>query len=261
MIDSHAHLAFEGIYNNLDEKMRLAKLVGVSHFLTISTNVQDVPKNVEIAEKYDNVFSSIGIHPIYVDDNYDLDNLIEASKKEKVIAIGEVGLDYHYTENAPKEKQIKLFRDMLSLSESIDLPYVFHSRECFEDIFDILAEYPIQSAVFHCFTDNMENAKKVLDLGYYISFSGVVTFKKSDELRDIAKYVPSDRFLIETDCPYLTPVPYRGKPNEPAFVSLVAECLADVRGTTVSEISDQTTENFFNLFLKAKSFEEKKHEK
>jgi len=256
MIDSHAHLSYPDIKNNLDEKLRLAKLAGITHILTVSTNMISMVENIQIANKYDNIFSSIGIHPSHFDDNYDLNDLIEKSKMEKVIAIGEVGLDYHYLNEFPKEAQLKLFRDMLSLSNSINLPYIFHSRECFDDIFDIIAEYPIKSAVFHCYTDTLENAKKILDLGFYISFSGIVTFKNSENLRDIAKYVPNDRFLIETDCPYLTPVPYRGKTNEPSFVSLVVECLAEVRQTTVSEISEITTQNFFQLFSKAKSFKE-----
>lgn len=258
MIDSHAHLSYPDIKNDLDEKLRLAKLAGITHILTISTNMSSMIENIQIANKYDNIFSSIGVHPSHFDDNYDLNELIEMSKMEEVIAIGEVGLDYHYLNEFPKESQLKLFQDMLSLSNSINLPYIFHSRECFDDIFDIIAEYPIKSAVFHCYADTLENAKKILDLGFYISFSGIVTFKNSEDLRNIAKYVPKDKFLIETDCPYLTPVPYRGKTNEPAFVSLVAECLAELRQTTVSEISEITTQNFFQLFSKAKSFKEMK---
>lgn len=258
MIDSHAHLSYPEIKDNLDEKLSFAKLAGISHIVTISTNVSDMAENIEIANKYENIFASIGIHPSHFDDNYDLNEMTEMSKMEKLIGVGEVGLDYHYLDEFPKESQLKLFRDMLSLSNKIDLPYIFHSRECFDDIFDIIAEYPIKSAVFHCYTDNLENAKKILDLGYYISFSGIITFKKSEDLRNIAKYVPNNRFLIETDCPYLTPVPYRGKPNEPRYVSLVAECIAEIRQTTISEISEITTENFFRLFSKAKSFMEMK---
>lgn len=257
MIDSHAHLYMDEIYQNLDEKLRFAKLAGVSHIMTIGTDFGTMPTNIAIAEKYDNLFCSIGVHPLHSQEPRDLNKLIEWSKKEKVVAIGEVGLDYHYEEGNPREDQKTLLRDMLSLEKQTDLPYVFHSRECFEDIFDVIAEYDIKSAVFHCYTDSMENAKKVLDLGYYISFSGVVTFKKSDELREIAKYVPEDRFLIETDSPYLAPVPHRGKINEPAYVSLVAECVANLRGKTVDEISEITNRNFFELFPKAKLLVEK----
>ena len=251
VIDSHAHLYYDEIYQNLDEKLRIARLAGVSHVLTIGTDFETMPKNIEIAEQRDNIFCSIGVHPLHSYEPRNLDKLRTWSKKEKVVAIGEVGLDYHYEEQNPREIQKALLQDMLSLSDA-GLPYIFHARECFPDILDIIAEYNIKNAVFHCYTDSMENAQKILDLGYYISFSGVVTFKKSEELREIAKFVPDDRFLIETDSPYLAPVPYRGKTNEPAFVSLVAECIANLREKTVDEISDITTTNFYNLFTKAK---------
>lgn len=258
MIDSHAHLYFDGIYQNLDERLRLARLVGVKHILTIGTDFGTMPTNIEIAEKHDNVFCSVGVHPMYTQEPRDLELLKKWALKEKVVAIGEVGLDYHYEEGNPREAQKELLRDMLSLSKSVNLPYIFHARECFPDILDIISEYEIKHAVFHCYTDSLENAKKVLDLGYYISFSGVITFKKSEGLREIAKYVPEDRFLIETDSPYLAPVPHRGEVNEPAFVTLVAECVAALRGKTVAEISDTTDANFFNLFSKAKCIKAEK---
>ena len=253
MIDSHAHLYYDGIYQDLNEKLRFAKLTGVTHVLTVGTDFGTMPSNIEIAEKYDNVFCSVGVHPLHCNEDRDLEKLKAWAQKDKVVAIGEVGLDYHYEEEAPRDAQKKLLKDMLSLSESVDLPYIFHARECYPDIFDVIAEYNIENAVFHCYTDTIENAKKVLDLGYYISFSGVVTFKKSDELREIAKYVPADRFLIETDSPYLTPVPYRGKQNEPAYVALVAELLASLRNISVDELSEITTNNFFRLFSKARN--------
>ena len=257
MIDSHAHLYYDEIYQNLGDKLRIARLAGVSHILTIGTDFGTMPTNIEIAEKYGNVFCSIGVHPLHSLEQRDLEQLKAWSKKERVVAIGEVGLDYHYDDENPKTVQKKLLEDMLSLSAYANLPYIFHARECFPDILDIIANYNIKNAVFHCYTDSMDNAKKILDLGYYISFSGVVTFKKSEELREIAKYVPDDRFLIETDSPYLAPVPYRGKTNEPAFVSLVAECLANLRAKTVDEISDMTTANFYTLFPKAKKLSPK----
>lgn len=257
MIDSHAHLYFEGLYQNLDERLRIAKLAGVTNIVTIGTDFSTMSTNIEIAEKYDDVFCSIGVHPLHSQEDRDLNQLIDWSIKDKVIAIGEVGLDYHYEEENPRTDQQSLLRDMLSLSEVIDLPYIFHARECFDDIFDVISEYDIKSAVFHCYTDSLENARKILDLGYYVSFSGVVTFKKSDDLREVARYVPDDRFLIETDSPYLAPVPYRGKTNEPAFVALVAEQIANIKNRSIDEISEMTDGNFFNLFPKAKVFVEK----
>ena len=258
MIDSHAHLYYDEIYQNLDDKLKLAKLAGVTHILTIGTDFGTMPTNIEIAEKHDNVFSSIGVHPLHSHEPRDLKKLQDWSNKEKVVAIGEVGLDYHYEEENPRTAQKALLQDMLSISADVNLPYIFHARECFPDILDIVADYDITDAIFHCYTDSLENAKKILDLGYYISFSGVVTFKKSEELREIARFVPDDRFLIETDSPYLAPVPYRGKTNEPAFVSLIAECLANLREKTIDEISDITTKNFYTLFPKAKKLSLKK---
>ena len=253
MIDSHAHLYYDGIYENLPERLRFAKLAGVSHVLTVGTDFGTMPTNIEIAESQDNVFCSVGVHPLHSNEPRNLEQLKVWSQKEKVVAIGEVGLDYHYEEDNPRDEQQKLLGDMLSLSSDVNLPYIFHARECYPDIFDIIAEYDIKNAVFHCFTDTIENAKKVLDLGYYISFSGVITFKKSEELREIVKYIPDDRFLIETDSPYLAPVPHRGKQNEPAFVSLVAECVAALRNRTIDEISEITSANFFRLFSKAQN--------
>ena len=257
MIDSHCHLAYEGIFENLDEKLRVAKFSGVDYFLTVGTDFQTMNKNIEISEKYENVVCSVGIHPHHFNDGYSISEIESKLKNPKVVAIGEVGLDYHYQDETPKADQITLFEEMLSLSKKTDLPYIFHARECFEDIFDIISKYDIKNAVFHCFTDSLENAKKILDRGYYISFSGAITFKKCEELREIAAYVPDDRFLIETDCPYLAPVPYRGKLNEPAYVNLVAECISEVRKCSVEKISKVTDDNFFNLFPKAKFLLEK----
>ncbi|MDR2458784.1 MAG: TatD family hydrolase [Holosporales bacterium] len=254
LVDSHAHLFYEGVYDTLDYKLKFAKLAGVDYILSVGTDSKTMAKNIEIAERFSNVFASVGIHPHHFSDGYDIAELIKLSKHDKVVAIGEVGLDYHYDDATPKSGQITLFRDMLSISKECKLPYIIHSRECFDDIFDIMAEYKLPPSVFHCYTDTRENVSKILDRGHYISFAGVITFKKSDELREIVKYVPADRLLIETDCPYLSPVPYRGKPNEPAFVSIVAECVAQVRGIGVKEVASLTSDNFFRLFQKAASY-------
>ncbi|MDR2666976.1 MAG: TatD family hydrolase [Holosporales bacterium] len=260
MVDSHAHLFFDGIYQDLDNILKSAKQSGVNYILTVSTDSKTIPLNISIAENHDNVCCSVGVHPHHFIDGYDLEELIILSKKTKVVAVGEIGLDYHYQDQTPKSDQIHLFRAMLSIATQCNLPYIIHSRECFDDIFCILSEYKIPSSVFHCYTDSVENAKKILDLGHFISFSGVITFKKSIDLLDVVRYVPDDRFLIETDCPYLAPVPHRGKPNEPAFVNLVAECIAEVRKTSVAHISKITTNNFFNLFQKAKFLWKEKYD-
>jgi TatD DNase family protein len=251
LVDSHAHLFYGEIYDALEDKLRLAKLAGVDYILSVGTDSKTMHKNLEIAEKFDNVFASVGIHPHHFGDGYDTAGLIKLSKGRKVVAIGEVGLDYHYSDATPKSDQITLFRDMLSISKECGLPYIIHARECFDDIFGIMSEYELPPSVFHCYTDTKENAARVLDEGHYISFAGVITFRSSSDLREVAKYVPSDKLLIETDCPYLSPVPYRGKPTEPAFVSLVAECIAQIRGVTVDDIAQLTSDNFFKLFSKA----------
>jgi TatD DNase family protein len=252
LVDSHCHLFFDELYKNLDEKLKFAKLLGVNYFLTVGTDSNTMLGNISIANNYKTVVCSVGIHPHHCLEKYSLSDIESHLNNEKVVAIGEVGLDYHYLDSSPKDDQISLFENMLSISSTTDLPYIFHARECYDDVFDIISKYNINSAVFHCYTDSMENAKKILDLGYYISFSGVITFKGSVELRDIVKYVPADRILIETDSPYLAPVPYRGKTNEPAHVSLVAECVAEMRGISVEEVSKFTTDNFFKLFKKGK---------
>jgi TatD DNase family protein len=140
---------------------------------------------------------------------------------------------------------------MLEVASQCGLPCILHARDCFEDIFDIMAEHDMTPSIFHCYTSSMENAKKILELGHYISFSGIVTFNKAAELKEVAKYVPDDRFLVETDCPYLAPVPHRGKPNEPAFVRIVAECIANLRGVATEEVAESTSRNFFAALPKA----------
>lgn len=252
LVDSHAHLFYEGIYENLDEKIRMSVLSGVKYILSVSTDSKSMMKNLEIADNYKNVCCSIGIHPHHFADGYSMDELKSLLNNKKVVAIGEVGLDYHFEDSTSRADQLTLLQDMLSLSEYCDLPYIIHARECFPEIFEVMNDYKGIKAVFHCYTDSLENAKKILDMGYYISFSGVITFKKSEELRNILRYVPKDRLLLETDCPYLAPIPVRGKINEPAYVNFIAECAAEVLDITIEEISENTTNNFFALFEKAK---------
>jgi TatD DNase family protein len=249
LVDSHCHLFSDEIFSNLDEKIRSAKMAGVEYFLSVATNARDSLANLEIAEKYKDVCCSVGIHPQHAGEEYSIAQLRSLTTHKKVVAFGEVGLDYHYDDGPSKDDQIALLEDMLSVSA--DLPYIFHARECFDDIFDVLGRSDVRSGTFHCYTDSLENAKKIIDLGYYISFSGAITFKKSEEIRGVAKYVPLDRILVETDCPYMTPEPHRKKINEPAYTSLVAECIAQVKGLAIEEVASATTNNFFKLFKKA----------
>ena len=247
MIDSHCHLFYEGIVEDLDSKLTYAKSEGVEYFLTVSTRYDNISKNIDIAEKYDNVVCSIGVHPMEFYDGYDIDQMKILAKKPKVVAVGEVGLEYHY-EGVPHAEQKQMFRDMLQLAQDTDLPVILHLRECFDDnLFEILSNYNI-NAVFHCYSDSLANAKKAIEHGYYISFSGIVTFKNSGELKEVVKYVPDDMFLVETDCPFLTPVPFRGKINQPGYVRYVAECVAKQRDISLDKLTEITNENFFKLF-------------
>lgn len=254
IIDSHCHLFYDRIYDRLDEVLGTAKEMGVEYFLSAGVNSATMRKNIEIAEKYPNVVCAVGIHPCEYANGYNVDemkNLVFAHPK--IVAIGEVGLEYFY-DDTPRDLQWKLFEEMLQLASDVKLPVILHLRESFsQDLFDILKHFNV-SAVLHCFTDTLENAKKALDDGYYVSFSGIVTFKKSEALRNVSKYIPDDRILIETDSPYLTPEPKRKvRVNEPGFVRYVAECVAVQRNCSVEHLAEVTTANFFKLFSKATS--------
>jgi TatD DNase family protein len=244
IVDSHCHLSVYETEQEIDDCIKRAAANDVKYMLAISTHPDNIEKSIEIAEKYENVYCSIGLHPesfLYAD--YDISKFLN---KGKVIAIGEVGLDYHH--EYPREQQINLFVNMLELSRISGLPYVIHARECFPDILDMISDYGNVSGVFHCYTDSLENAKRVLDMGFYISFSGVITFKKSNALREVLRYVPNDRLLIETDAPFLAPEPHRGKANEPAYTRFVAERAALEKGISIEELAEMTTNNFFRLF-------------
>lgn len=249
MIDSHCHLYS---ISNLEEKLQSAQSSGINYFLSVGTDSLHMFQNIEIANKHDNIVCSIGIHPSECFCQYDIQEMKKlALSEKKIVAIGEVGLEYHYLD-VPKSDQLRLFSNMLQLAVDTGLPVILHCRECFSaELFELINSYKIQ-AVFHCFSDSLKNARKIIENGYYLSFSGIVTFKKCNELRQVAKYVPDDKILIETDSPYLAPVPMRGNPNEPAFVQYVARCIAQQRNCSLEHIERITNDNFFNLFPKAK---------
>jgi TatD DNase family protein len=249
--DSHCHLFYSEYNDCLEEKLKIASLVGVRHFLSIATEASNFEKNLEIANKYDNVYASIGIHPSSKYEESDIAKMKSLIDEPKIVAIGEVGLDYHYKEPSAQD-QINLFEKMLDLSHYSTLPYVFHARKSYPDILDIIKNFRKDlQGVFHCYTDTIENVSKVLDEGFYVSFTGVITFKNADYLREIVKFVPLSRMLVETDCPYLAPCPYRGQTNEPAFVSFVVEKIAEIKGLDSEEVSEVTSLNFFDLFKRA----------
>jgi TatD DNase family protein len=254
LVDSHCHLDFPDFAPELDAVVARAEAAGVRHMVTISTRMRRHAELLAIAERYPNVTCSVGTHPHHAHEELDItaDDLIARTKHPKVVAIGEAGLDYHY-DNSPRDAQAQGFRTHIAAARATRLPLVIHAREADDDTARILEDemgkgpFP---AVLHCYTGGPDLARRALALGCHIGFTGIVTFKNSAALRDIAGMVPADRFLIETDAPYLAPLPYRGKRNEPAYVVKVAEVLAEVRGVSFDEICRQTSENFFKLFSK-----------
>lgn len=249
-IDSHAHL---DSLEDLSEVLKRARGAQIEKIVAISSSLSSSVTIVGIARRDEMIYAAVGVHPHNADTiNNDVIAGIEKLLNEpKVVALGETGLDYHYM-NSDKETQINLLKEHIGLGKKHGLPIVIHVREADEDLIAILREEDVspQTGVIHCFTGDYETAKQYLDLGFYISFSGIVTFKKSDTIREAAKNIPLDRMLIETDSPYLAPVPYRGKKNEPGYIRHVAEVIAKVRGVPLEEIAETTsanTEKLFNL--------------
>jgi TatD DNase family protein len=254
VIDSHCHLDFPQLNGELDAILARARDAGVGLMVTISTRVAKFGELKAIVEAHDNVYCSIGTHPHNAAEEPDItvEELVEISRHPKVVAIGEAGLDYHY-DHSPRDVQKKSFRTHIAAARETGLPLVIHAREADTDVARILEEESTAGAfpfVLHCFTSGADLAHRGLALGGYISFSGVVTFKKSDALRDIALAVPYDRILVETDAPYLAPEPYRGKTNEPSYVVKTAARLAELRGASEEDFARTTSENFFRLFNK-----------
>lgn len=254
LIDSHCHLDFPQLSDDLAAVLARAGEAGVGLMVTISTRVKEFDTLKRIVEAHDNVFCSVGTHPHNAAEEPDVTaaRLIEMSRHPKVVAIGEAGLDYHY-DHSPRDAQEKSFREHIAAARETGLPLVIHSRESDKDMARILEEESAKGAfpfVLHCFTSSEELARRGLALGGYVSFSGVVTFKKADALREIAASVPSDRILVETDAPYLAPEPYRGKTNEPSYVVKTAARVAAARGVSPEELAVVTSDNFFRLFNK-----------
>ncbi len=254
LVDSHAHLDFPEFASELDQVMARARAAGVGRVVTISTRVRKFPNLQAIAEAYDDVFCSIGTHPHNAAEETTVtaDDLRAAAKHPKVVAIGEAGLDYHY-DHSPRDAQERSFRLHIAAARETKLPLVIHAREADDDIARILEEESGKGAfpfVLHCFTGGPDLARRAVALGGSISFTGILTFKNSEALREIAASLPHDRIMVETDAPYLAPGKWRGKRNEPAYVVETARVLAETRGATPEAIAKTTTENFFRLFAK-----------
>jgi len=254
LIDSHCHLDFPDFADELDAVVGRARAAGIERLVTISTRVRRHAGLRAIADRFSEVYCSIGTHPHYAHEEADITpgELVACSRAAKVVAIGEAGLDYHY-DNSPRETQERGFRAHIAAARETGLPLVIHSREADDDTARILEEEAGKgafTAVLHCFTGGRELARRAIALGHFISFTGILTFKKSEDLRIIAAELPHDRILVETDAPYLAPGKYRGKRNEPAFVVETAKVLAEVRGISLETLAAQTTANFYRLFAK-----------
>ena len=254
LVDSHCHLDFPDFAPELDAVVARAQAAGVGHMVTICTRVRRHAQVLAVAERFPNITCSVGTHPHHAHEELDItaEDLIARTSHPKVVALGEAGLDYHY-DNSPRDAQAQGFRTHIAAARATQLPLVIHTREADDDCARILEDEMGKGAfpaVLHCYTGGPELARRAVALGCYIGFTGIVTFKNSAALRAIAAELPADRFLVETDAPYLAPLPYRGKRNEPSYVVDVAKVLAEVRGVSFDEISRQTTENFFKLFGK-----------
>lgn len=257
IIDSHCHLDRLNLSthgDSLDAALDAARQNGVSHFLCVSIDLENYPAMLEMVEDYPDVSVSVGVHPNERDcEEPTAERLLEFSRHKKVIAIGETGLDYFRVKKADTDWQRDRFRTHIQVAKSCGKPLIIHNREAGEDTLSILKEEGADAVggVMHCFVEDWETAQKSIDMNFYISFSGIVTFKNATELKEVARHVPLDKMLIETDSPYLAPMPYRGKPNEPAYVRYVAEHIAELRGISVEEVAEATTRNFFTLFNSA----------
>lgn len=259
LVDSHCHLDYPDFSDEgVEAIVSRARAAGVGYFLTICTQISGFPRVLAVAENHPFVSCTVGTHPHHAAEEGEVhisrSDLVALTRNPKVVGIGETGLDYYYN-HSPAAEQKKCFSTHIEAAVETGLPLVIHTRDADDDTIGIMRETGQGRArgVMHCFSGGMDLAKKSLDLGFYISFSGIVTFKKADELREVAKFVPLDRILVETDSPYLAPVPHRGKRNEPAFVTHTAQVVAELRGISTGQLAIATTRNFFALFDRARA--------
>ena len=254
LIDSHCHLDFDALSQDIDGVLERAAAAGVTGMVTISTRVENFSTYASLADRYPNVWCSVGTHPHNADEELHIqtNDLVRLSQHSRCVAIGEAGLDYFY-DNAPRAAQAEGLRRHIAAARITGLPLVIHSRQADADMADMLEDEAGKGAfpfVLHCFTAGKDLARRGLALGGYISFSGIITFKNAEDIRAVAAEVPADRYLVETDAPYLAPVPYRGQSNEPSYVRHTAEHLATIRGIDLTQLAHETTANFGRLFSK-----------
>lgn len=253
IIDSHAHLDYPQFSDELSQVIARARDAGVERIISIGVKLTTADAPRKIAENYDNVWFSVGVHPHEAGSEVDAcnpDAFIALANHPKCVAIGEAGLDYFY-DHAPRDLQAHSFRTQIQVARQLDLPIIVHARDADDDMADII-EDEMKKGVFrgvlHCFSSGVELARRAVDVGFYVSFSGILTFNKSNKLRAIAADIPADRLLVETDAPFLAPMPHRGKTNEPAYTALTLDKLAEVRGQTVKMMASQTYDNTLRLF-------------
>lgn len=253
LVDSHCHLDrldLAPYAGSLDRALDFARQEGIGHFLCVCIDMENYADVLEIAERYADVNASVGLHPTeVVEDEPSIEDFISKGQHKKIVAVGETGLDYYHENTSPTLQQAR-FRRHIHAAKALNKPLIVHSRSAKEDTIRILTEENASQVggVLHCFTEDWEMAEKAIALNFYISFSGIVTFQNALTLKEVAKKVSIERILIETDSPYLAPKPYRGKPNQPAYVRYVAEEIALLRGISFETVAEKTTENFFRLF-------------
>lgn len=254
LVDSHCHLDFPEFADELDEVVQRARDSGIGLMLTINTHVTRFERVLAVAERFPEVYCTIGIHPheAGTEPQADVEKLVEAARHPKVVGFGETGLDYFY-DKSPRDRQRASFRTHIEAARRAGLPVIVHTRDADDDTAAILAEEMGKGAftgLVHCFSSGPQLAEKAVELGLYLSISGIVTFKKAEALQETVKTIPVDRLLVETDCPYLAPIPYRGKRNEPAYVTHTAAKIAELKNILAEELAQATTANFLNLFTK-----------
>ena len=255
LVDSHCHLDrldYKKKHQDLTDVVNKAQAQGIEYLLSVCVTLKDYPAMAELIKPFTQIFGSCGVHPLY-DEPLDESLLLEYATHEKVVAIGETGLDFFYAPET-KERQIASFRSQIRVAKKVNKPLIIHTRDARQETLDLLREEGAEQVggVLHCFTESLEMAQAAMELGFYISVSGIVTFKNAKELQAVIKEIPLTRLLVETDAPYLAPVPHRGQENEPAFTRDVAQFVADLKGIPVQELEEVTTENFFRLFARAK---------
>tara|TARA_B100001559_G_scaffold68992_1_gene56201 strand:- start:311 stop:1087 length:777 start_codon:yes stop_codon:yes gene_type:complete len=256
IIDTHCHLDFKEFNEDFNDVLLNAKTNNISGMQTICTKIDEFPKILDIAKKHSNIWCSVGTHPHNAESEKHIsqDNIKNLCDNDKVIGIGETGLDYYY-ENSNKEDQINSFLKHIEVAKITGMPLIIHARDADDDMIEILTKEYNKSpftGVIHCFTSSYKLAEAALSIGFYISFSGIITFKNADEIRNSCKKIPIERILVETDAPFLAPVPYRGKRNEPSYITETIKKVAEIKELTVEEVTNITANNFFDLFTKAK---------